>query len=503
MFSNVFTSAVFGLEARLIRVEIDISRGIYNFNIVGLADKAVQESRERVTSAIKNTGLDMPRARITINLSPADFPKTGPHFDLPIAMAILECSGMIDTNAKQLFIGELALDGSLRKVNGALSMAIFAQKAGFEKIFVPYENYFETSLVKGIESIPVKTLMQCLRYLGEEIKVEIPDKEISITSPEYKFDLKDVRGQKHAKRALKICASGGHNLLLSGSPGSGKTLLARSMPSILPEMGFEEALEVTQIYSIAGKLEMKTSLMRERPFRSPHHSSSPASIVGGGKIPTPGEISLSHRGILFLDEFPEFQTNVLESLRQPLEDKVVTISRVNATLTFPANFTLVAAMNPCSCGWFGDKERECVCTARQIINYQRKISGPILDRIDLQVKVPRIKIEEITSTKSNTSEETSFEARQAVIEARKIQTQRYRNENIMTNADLTGRLITKYCKLDYEAEDVLKKAMNVYNLTARSYFRILKVSRTIADLSKSENIESIHLREALSYRFEI
>ena len=501
MLAKVFSCAVIGLEGAIVQVEVDISRGLPSFAIVGLPDTAVQESRERVRAAIKNSSLQFPGTRLTVNLAPADLRKEGPAYDLPIALGILLANDQLWADVSScLFIGELSLDGGVRHTNGILPLASVAKEQGFERVFVPSVDAAEASLIQGLEVIPVEDLGQLAMQLQglEEMKPYQPDYDLEEEGPpEYATDMCHVKGQEHVKRALEVAASGGHNVLMTGPPGAGKTLVARAMPSVLPSMSIDEALEVTKIYSISGLLPPETPLIRHRPFRAPHHTISHAGLVGGGRWPRPGEISLSHRGVLFLDEIPEFGTRVLEVMRQPMEDKVVTISRAQGTLTFPANFTLVAAMNPCPCGYFGDPVKECTCTLSMVSRYQKRLSGPLLDRIDIHTEVPRVEYDKLTDDRLG---EPSEQIRARVEKARRIQRQRFADTGLSCNADMGPAEVREYCQVDEAGRSLLRAAMQQLQMSARAFHRVLKLGRTIADLAGAEDIETAHLAEAIQYR---
>ena len=479
-----------------------MSAGIPCWDIVGLPDASVKEAKERVRTAIKNSGYDMQSRKIVVNLSPADIKKEGSFFDLPIAIGILACSGNINKKSIEdtIFIGELSLDGKINKVNGVLPMCIEAKKLGIKRVILPIENTKEAAVVKEIEVIGAKSLIEVVNFLNYRIHIESTKfdlKKLFHNREAEILDFSEVKGQENIKRALEIAAAGGHNCLLIGSPGSGKTMLARRVPSILPDLTFEESLETTKIHSIAGILEKNVALITKRPFRSPHHTVSSISLIGGGRIPKPGEISLAHNGVLFLDELPEFNKNTLEVLRGPLEDKVVTISRINASLTYPCNFMFIASMNPCPCGYLGSREKECSCSEQSISRYIGKISGPLLDRIDIQIEVSQVKYQNL---ENNTKIETSQEVKKRVNDARKIQQDRYKKEKIYSNSALTPKLIEKYCKLDSKGKQILELAFNRLGLSARAYGRILKVARTIADLANEKNILKTHVAEAVQYR---
>ncbi len=499
--SKITSAAVVGLDAEPVEVEVDISSGLPSFLIVGLPDKAVEEAKERVRSAIKNSAAVFPPNRITVNLAPADLPKVGPAYDLPIAVGILAASEQLKFDSqKALFLGELSLDGALRHTNGILSMVTMAQSKGYETVFLPEINAHEASLIPELKIIPVKSLRQLILHLKGEKKI-LPqeskkfqdiNKEIEFT-----YDMAYVKGQEHVKRALEIAAAGGHNVLMIGPPGAGKTLLARTMPSILPKMNLEETLEVTKIYSIVGILKSNQPLVPNRPFRSPHHTASDIALVGGGKWPRPGEISLAHRGVLFLDELAEFPRSVLEVLRQPLEDGIVNVSRATGSLTFPAKFILIGASNPCPCGYYTDPVKECVCSPTQIIRYRKRISGPLLDRIDLHIEVPRVKYEKLATEKVA---ESSQGIRKRIQKARDIQEKRFLNLKIACNAEMGVKEIKIYCQIDNTSAQLLRQAINQFHLSARAYHRILKLARTIADLLGEEKIQPTHIAEAIQYR---
>lgn len=501
MPSNILSAALIGIEAAPIEIESDVSNGLPAFVIVGLPDAAVQEARERVKTALKNSGFSFPRTRLTVNLAPAHLRKAGPGFDLPIAVSIMVGSGELnyETVRGALFIGELALDGSLRPVAGVLSAALLAKASGSARIFVPRENASEAALVPGLEVFGVPTLPALADHLRGN-KPFMPQPPTEPCLPERSDDGHDfsgIAGLEHAKRAVEIAAAGGHNILLSGSPGAGKTLLARSVPSILPRMTYEEALEATRIHSVAHLLPRSAPLLTSRPWRAPHHTASAPAVIGGGANPHPGDVTLAHRGVLFLDEFPEFPRSVLEALRQPLEDRRVTVSRASGSLEFPASFMLVAARNPCPCGFFGDPERACVCMPSSLERYRKKISGPLLDRIDLYVEVPRTSYEKLAAS---SDAEPSSVVRDRVAAAREIQSKRAAVCGAITNADIRGRDLKKLCPVPLEAEKLLLSASKTLHLSPRAIHRCLKVARTIADLAGRERIETPDIAEALQYR---
>ncbi|MBL7058447.1 YifB family Mg chelatase-like AAA ATPase [Patescibacteria group bacterium] len=507
MSSKIFSAALVGLDAEIVEVEADTGGGeMGSFSIVGLPDTSVSESRERVRYAIKNSGLNFPKLKVGVNLAPADLRKQGPSYDLPIAISVLLASCAIkcsDVNFnKILFVGELALSGLLRGVNGILPIALEAAQKGFEIIIVPAINASEAKLVESLEVIPVNSLRQVIDYLEVTEKIVPAERTIfDFSNAEILQDMSHVKGQEQVKRALEISAAGAHNIAMSGPPGSGKTILAHTIPSILPDLMLEEALEVTKIYSVAGKLGRDQALITARPYRAPHHTASSSALIGGGSWPKPGEISLAHRGVLFLDEFAEFPRKILENLRQPLEDGIIHVNRVAGNLIFPAKFILVAAMNPCPCGFMSDPGRECTCTPIQAINYSKKISGPIIDRIDLHVEVPRVNYEQLTS--STESGETSSVIKERVTRTRNIQHERFKQTPFFTNSEMSSEAVRKFCVLDSAGEQMIRRAVTQMHLSARSYFRVLKLARTIADLDQEKNILINHIAEALQYRPKI
>ena len=502
MFVKVNSMSVIAMDSYPVFVEVDTSQGLPQFATVGLPDASVKESRDRIKAAIKNSGYRFPRSHVTINLAPADIKKEGTGFDLPIAVGILAAEELIEAENLRdcLFLGELSLDGSIKGVNGVLSATFKAKEIGIQSVFVPADNAAEAAMVEGIRVIPVQTLPDVVEMLEGRKDIEplsLDINKIFRKTNQYDLDFDEIKGQKQAKRALEIAAAGAHNILMIGPPGSGKSMLAKRLPTILPDLSFDEAIEVTKIFSVAGFLNKEETLMAVRPFRAPHHTISDAGLVGGGQTPRPGEISLAHLGVLFLDELPEFRKNVLEAMRQPLEDGTITITRSSVTASFPAKFMLVAAMNPCPCGYFGDRVHTCRCTPQQIRQYQSKISGPLLDRIDLHIEVPSVKYRALSDKEQG---ESSAAVKERVNKARDIQQKRFNSDRVMCNSRMTEKQIKKFCYINEEAHKLIEMAIEKLGLSARAVNRILKVSRTIADLENDESIQASHVAEAIQYR---